>query len=155
MNKEELKNRWRGQNQDFSTDGSKTAPASGSKTEQAEPKSKYFGVDLHSPYVPGILITCRTGEAIILPWAIMSAPRYFPDEKRLRLRTIENEVNITGTGLFKLFEWLHRQKVAWIKESASGIDDQSEDLFIVDIEIRDRQEDEGAAPDIYPERLEG
>ena len=155
MDKQELKNRWRGLSQDFREDGPKSKPSSDETAQDTVPKSRFFGVDLHSPYVPGILITCRTGEAIILPWAIMSAPRYFPDEQRLRLRTMENEVNITGTGLFKLFKWLHRQKVEWIKESATGIDDQSENLFIMDIEIRDRQEGEGAAPDISPERLGG
>lgn len=69
-----------------------------------------------------------------IPYAYLPVIVHTPG-RDLKLKTGEIEVTLTGRGLDKLEGWLNEEKVIWIRESNTGIDDSKDDVFVSGITV--------------------
>lgn len=129
MSKEDLRKKWIGQTSD-SNDEEK-APANENK--QSTP-SKYYKVDLDSPYVQSLKLILRDGEVFYMPYSLQPIIRYYPD-KGIIIKLMDEHLLIEGRNLTDLLDLLGNQKIKWIKESATGKDDSSDEPFVKNIVI--------------------
>ena len=124
---------------DLSQKGSFDDSSKESKTEKtAVPTSKFYGVEQKTPYIVALKFLLKNGRAFSLPYGLLPFVSYYPEEKqgRIVLETLKYEVEVTGRNLLRLYEWIDLHKVKWIKESATGVDDNSENLFVKEITIK-------------------
>ena len=75
-----------------------------------------------------------TGRIVSLPYAFLPVVDYEPDED-LKLLTSGVIVTLTGRGLNILARHFNDERVLWIGESGSGLDDESQSVFISSITI--------------------
>lgn len=71
-----------------------------------------------------------------IPYATLPLLTYDPNGVLL-IKSGEISIEIHGRGLVKLTDWFSEEKVLWIKESNSGIDDESEAIFIRQIAVKE------------------
>ncbi|OEK03082.1 hypothetical protein BFP97_16825 [Roseivirga sp. 4D4] len=140
MAEENLTNQWKDQGSTTKSSvpdfGASEFTSSG-KDDPAVPTSKYYGIDLKSPYLATLKFIHRNGELFFLPYALQPIVSYSPGEQlgEIQITTMNYEISIRGRNLIRLAEWIGTFKVRWVKESNTGTDDNSEDLFVKEIII--------------------
>lgn len=134
MSKDALRDKWVPKTSD-SNDSPEAENTPAPANDSTSAKSKYFGVDTNSPYLASVKYICRTGRVMYLPYSLQPVVEYIPEEG-IHIKTMQKEVHITGTGLRELADWLGAQKVIWVKESISGVNDESEVIFVKSISIK-------------------
>lgn len=75
----------------------------------------------------------KDGRVISLPYAHLPVFNYAPDGT-LSIQTSEMTIVINGRALNRLADYFSEEKVLWVKESPSGIDDEEIEIFIKTIE---------------------
>lgn len=128
MSKEDLRKKWVGQTTDSNDDEKAHA------NENKKLQSKYYRVDLDSPYVQSLKVILRDGEVFYMPYSLQPIIRYFPD-KGIIIKMMDEQILIEGRNLSELLDMLGNQKVKWIKESSTGKSDSSDEPFIKNITI--------------------
>lgn len=134
MSSDELRKKWGVETSD-SNDKNKNSPANENKTSVIQ--SKYFKVDIDSPFVTSLKLMCRDGHVIFMPYSLQPIIEYLP-AKGIYIKTLQREILITGRNLTELLDHLGMQKVKWIKESANDKDSGEEGLFIQNIIFEDK-----------------
>ena len=81
-----------------------------------------------------IKLLWRNGESFSFSYALLPTVAFYPDVG-LVLIFSNYKVSIAGRGLQVLENYLSEERVVWIKESPSAIDDENEDVFVEHIEI--------------------
>lgn len=76
----------------------------------------------------------RDGRVYSVPYALLPLVILEP-ERALLIRSSDLEITIQGRNLGKLEEALSTERVSWIKESPSGLDDGQHELFVSHIQI--------------------
>lgn len=76
------------------------------------------------------------GHVVYVPYSLQPIVEYIPSDG-VYVRPLQKEVLVTDRGLLSLAKWLGAHRVKWVKESTTGIDDGKEELFLMDIEVRD------------------
>lgn len=76
----------------------------------------------------------RDGQVISIPYAYLPIVIYEPD-RFLNIKTSDLDIRIKGRGLNVLADFLNEEKVQWMKESPSSIDDENEAVFIQSIAV--------------------
>jgi len=99
-----------------------------------EPAHKYFGFAKVGKYVRRYKLIFRSGDTLSIPYATLPLIKC-EDNRRIIILATDLTVTITGRGLGKLESYLSDERIQWIKESGSGLDDQDEDVFIAAIRI--------------------
>lgn len=133
MNRDELRKRWGVHSADSNVEADTPSSVSGSN-DNALPKSQYYAAEPRHEYIASLKIIRRDGHILYLPYSHQPIIEYIPDEG-IYIKTMQQEVRITGRGLAGLADWLGAQRVTWIKQSSTGIDDENKDMFVEDIEI--------------------
>lgn len=100
-------------------------------------KNKYYHVDVKSDYAPTLKLILRSHKSSFIPYGIHPFIRYSPDTG-IQISTEECDVFITGRNLDRIADWLGRYKVTWIKESLTGFEFETNDVFVENIIIKDK-----------------
>ena len=141
MPEEDLTNQWKNQGSTTKSSvpdfGANEFTSSG-KDISSVPTSQYYGIDQESPYLATLKFIQKNGELFFLPYALQPIIRFVPEEQlgHIHISTMRFEISIKGRNLMRLAEWIGTFKVRWIKESNTGVDDNSENLFVKEIEIK-------------------
>ncbi len=97
--------------------------------------SKYFEVEQRDDYpAPKLCLLFRDGRRVYVPYAHLALIDFQPGEG-LKITAHNLAVTICGRGLDKVMDYLYADRVRWIRESNSVMDDGSEDVFISSIGI--------------------
>lgn len=80
----------------------------------------------------------RNGNRCTIPYAYIVRTEY-KAEGVLTFFTHDIQIAISGRGLAKIDNWLAENQLKWIKQHAVAIDPQYDDVFISDIQMKDRQ----------------
>ncbi len=135
MDKQKLKEKWGAGSQNW--DVNKKQPASPSATSfSSRPKSEYYGVFEPNTYANSLKLIKRDGQIVFMPYSQQPIIFYDPSSG-ISIKSISLQITVTGRGLAPLAEWLGANRVKWIKECSTGIDDKNEQLFVMDIEFED------------------
>lgn len=88
----------------------------------------YFGVEQGKTILRRFKLLLRTGKQVSIPYAFLPII-ILEHEGLIHIKTNDLHITIEGRGLKALEEHLSQEKVRWIKESVSGLD-QEEAVFI-------------------------
>lgn len=99
-----------------------------------EKQNDFFSIERSNRYVRRFRLFFRDGKIISIPYAYLPIIIFDPD-RSLLIKTSELEITIKGRALKILADHLSEEKVLWIKESSSGVDNQDSEVFISGIEI--------------------
>lgn len=135
MDKQELKEKWGAGSQNWDVNKKQPTPTSATSFS-SRPNSEYFGVFEPNTYANSLKLIKRDGQIVFMPYSQQPIIIYEPSSG-ISIKSISLEITVTGRGLAPLAEWLGANRVKWIKECLSGIDNQKEDLFVMDIEFED------------------
>ncbi len=98
-------------------------------------KKALFGVETRNRLVRRFKLFFRSGQCISVPYALLPLIILEVD-KNLRLKAHGLEILVKGRGLHRLEEYLNDEKLIWIKEAPSNMDDaESYEVFIAAIEV--------------------
>lgn len=103
-------------------------------TEKETSRHLSFGVDVHSGYIPSIKFEKRNGHIVYMPYSHQPLIDFIPGDG-IYLKTLQYVIHITGRKLEELVDALGTQRVKWVKENTTGIDDGSDEIFVMDIEF--------------------
>ena len=104
------------------------------KAEKPDNFQRFYGVEKGNRFVRRFKLYFRDGRVLSVPYAYLPLIVYDPG-RDLDIKTGDLDIKIKGRGLHKLADWLSDEKVLWIRESASGIDDEDTEEFISQIDI--------------------
>jgi len=127
--KNDLKSNFRGRSSIRGEQAGNWTPAN--KTDKAY---HFFGLERGNRFVRRFKLLLRDGREFSVPYAYLPIILYDPD-RNLIIRTGDVEITIVGRSLKILADWLNEEKVLWIKESESGIDDEDDEVFILSISV--------------------
>ncbi|MDF1864398.1 MAG: hypothetical protein P1U70_06170 [Saprospiraceae bacterium] len=105
---------------------------SGIKPKYKIKGSHYFGIERGNKFVKRFKLIFRTGQIVSIPYAYLPIIINTPG-RDLQIKMNDLEVVITGRGLNFLEEWLNEEKVLWIKESNTSIDEGKGEVYISNI----------------------
>lgn len=95
---------------------------------------KLFGVETGNRLVRRFKLFFRSGQSISVPYALLPLIILEAD-KSLRLKAHGVEVLVKGRNLYRIEEWLNEEKLIWIKEAQTDMDDNEKyEVFIQSIE---------------------
>lgn len=95
---------------------------------------QYYAVATRDEKVKQFDLILRSGEEFSFYYAIL--PVYvLRANSQITILSYELRINIEGRNLKPLRDALKREKALWIRESPSGKDDATTDVFVVSIEI--------------------
>lgn len=102
-----------------------------------KPKTEYrcFGLNYEDRYLQRYVLYLRGGMSVSIAYAMLPVIKYRP-EGLLYITTELVQVVLSGRGLNILARYLNEERVSWIRESESGMDDGQEDVFIGSIEVK-------------------
>jgi hypothetical protein len=96
----------------------------------------FVGIERGNRFVRRFKLYLRDGTIMSIPYATLPLLTYAP-AGLLTIAANEVQITIHGRNLAKLTDWFSEEKVLWIKESHSGVDDDREDIFIAKIDVKE------------------
>jgi hypothetical protein len=96
--------------------------------------NSFFDIERGNRFIRRFKLLFRDGRVISIPYAYLPVIIFDP-ARNLLIKTTDVEITIKGRTLNTLADWLSEEKVIWIKESESGVDDQGSEVFVSDIQI--------------------
>ena len=107
----------------------------GAYTSGGSQKKSLYGVEKGNRFVRRFRLFLRNGQVISIPYALLPIVILEAD-KSLRLKAHGLEVTVKGRSLHKVEEWLNEEKLLWLKEANTDMDDTEEyEVFIKSIEV--------------------
>ena len=107
----------------------------GAYTTGGSQKKSLYGVEKGNRFVRRFRLFLRNGQVISVPYALLPIVILEAD-KSLRLKSHGLEVTVKGRSLHKVEEWLNEEKLLWLKEANTDMDDTEEyEVFIKSIEV--------------------
>ncbi len=100
----------------------------------AEKQNDFYSIERSNRFVRRFRLLFRDGRIFSIPYAYLPIIIFDPD-RNLMIKTSELEITIKGRSLKTLADHLSEEKVIWIKESSSGVDDQDSEVFVSDIKV--------------------
>lgn len=110
-------------------------PGSSEPVFQAPVSSKYFEIeqdDLRT--VPKLSLMFRDGRRVFIPYSHQPVIDLQPGEG-LKIAAHNIAVTIMGRGLGKIMDYFYDDRIRWIRESNSVMDDGAEEVFIASIVV--------------------
>ena len=129
MNKEELKEKF-----GVGTSATEGDRNYANENKQETPYYELLNKRTTTPYVEFIK---RDGESFSMPYSWSPAIVFKPDDGKVILKTMLQEIHITGRNLAPVKEALKYSQVLWIRESETGTDDKQYDSFVETITFHD------------------
>ena len=109
--------------------GSSNRTAKSQSGRSEESIYRCIGIERNTRKVVGrFKLMLRTGRVTSVPYALLPIITYNPD-RELAIRTSGFEVRITGRGLDKIEAFLSEEKLLWMRESGSEMDDKSDAIL--------------------------
>lgn len=138
MKSEYLKKNWQEQSHSVNTN-EPVKKVRSVKAQKQKPDlglvRKHFGIVDQEHYIPNIRFEYGDGRVFLLPYAHQAFIEYDP-EKGITLSTMQRVIIITGQRLSVLLEYLHDNRLSWLKESKSKLDNEKTEIFIMSFEVR-------------------
>ena len=132
---QELKEKWGAGSQNWDVNKKQSSSAKPTSLS-SRPQSEYFEAFEPNAHANSLKLIKRDGRIVFMPYSQQPIIIYDPSSG-ISIKSISLHITITGRGLTPLAEWLSAMRVKWIKECATGIDDQKEELFVMDIEYEE------------------
>ena len=97
-------------------------------------KQKYYGIETGNRFIKRFKLLFRNGKEVSIPYAFLPIFTLTSDQQ-IQIATHDIEIKVNGRGLHKICDYLNEEKILWIKESNTKIDDEELDVYVSDISI--------------------
>lgn len=96
-------------------------------------ETQYYAIDTNQA-VKRFKIILRSGETWSIPYSLLPVYR-LKDGRQILIITHDLTITIDGRNLSDIEEYLSKEHITWLKESPSGKDNNTSEVFISGIQI--------------------